>query len=166
MKEMHFNGLATVYRYVNCLYAKGLIEKDDLGGIDIPRNLCSNQTIIAPLVGNVACGSPILAEENIVGTYRLPVDLFGKSDLRILQAKGDSMIDVGIFDGDWIFYYPCSSAENGEIVVALIDNEATVKRYFKKNNKIILRPENSQYEDIVVDNCIIQGVVKRTIHII
>lgn len=164
MKEMHFNNLATVFRYVNRLYSNGLLEKDRLGGIEIPTNLRTDETIIAPLVGNVACGSPILAEQNIERTYQLPVDLFGRADLKILNAKGDSMIEVGIFDGDWIFYHPCNSANDGDIVVALIDDEATVKRYFKKKNKIILHPENQQYEDIIVDDCKIQGIVKRTVH--
>ncbi len=164
MKKMHFNNLAFVYRYVNRLHSNGLLEKDRLGGIEIPTNLRTDETIIAPLVGNVACGSPILAEQNIERTYQLPVDLFGRADLKILNAKGDSMIGVGIFDGDWICFNPCNSANDGDIVVALIDNEATVKRYFKKKNKIILHPENPQYEDIIVDDCKIQGIVKRIVH--
>ena len=164
MKALNFKGLATVHRYINCLESKGLIEKNDIGGIKIPNNLRKGETIIAPLVGKVACGEPIFAEQNIQENFSLPTSIFGNRPLICLAAQGDSMIGVGIFDGDLVFAEPTNTAENGEIVVALIDNEATIKRYYKGKDKIILRPENPSYKDIVVEDCKIQGRVKKVVH--
>lgn len=164
MKSMKFNGLATVYRYVAKLEAQGRLSKTNLGGIEIPQSLNPSKTINAPLVGSVACGIPILATENIVGTYSLPSDLFGNGPTFILQAKGESMLNAGIQDKDFLVIRKCNTADDGEIVVALIDDEATVKRLFRKNNKIILHPENERFDDIIVDNVEILGKVISSIH--
>jgi len=157
-------GLATAHSYVNILEKRGLLEKTDIGNIAISKLLSIDSTITAPVVGTVACGSPILAEQNIEETYKLPVSLFGRDDLIGLHAKGESMVGVGIFDGDTVFYLPCSDAENGEIVVALIENEATIKRLEKRNGYAILHPENPEFSDIVTTNLVIQGVVKAVVH--
>lgn len=164
MKEMKFNNLACVFRYVNRLYAEGMLEKDDIGGIRIPSNLRASETIIAPVVGTVACGEPIYAEQNIEETIPLPVAIFGREKPLILYAKGNSMTGIGIYDGDMVFAKPCSCADEGEVVVALVGDSATIKRYYRRDGKVILHPENPRYKDIIVDNCIIQGIVKTVVH--
>ena len=163
MKALKFNDIAMVFRYVNRLYSQGLIKKDNLGCIQTPSKLKAGQTILAPVVGSVACGEPILAIQNIEFTASLPVEIFGNQELCGLYAQGDSMIGAGIFDGDLIFYLPTNVAEDGDIVVALLDDSATVKRYFKKKDGIVLHPENPKYQDIITKDVNIQGIVKRVV---
>lgn len=163
-KYMSFPSIATAQFYIKVLKNRGLITQNDTGRIDIPQNLQKGQTLVVPLVGNVACGQPILAEENIEETYQLPVSIFGKQKSMILRVKGDSMIDVGINDGDLIVATITNSASDGEIVVALIDDSATIKRFYKKKDCVILHPENAKYKDIIVKDVKIQGVVKHVIH--
>lgn len=115
-----------------------------------------------PIVGNVAAGLPILATENISDYYPLPVNSFNKDDTFMLKIIGDSMINAGIFDGDTVIVDRTKEAENSKIVVALIDESATVKRFFRKEDRIVLHPENESYQDIIVNsdqNFIILGVV-------
>ncbi len=164
MKTMRFSSLSMVFRYVGVLESRGQLQKDNLGGIDISYKFRTNRTINAPLVGTVTCGTPILAYENIEGTYTLPADIFGTGDTMILHAKGDSMINAGIKDKDFLVVKICNNADDGEIVVARIDNEATVKRLFRRNGKIILHPENENYKDIILDKVEIEGVVVSSIH--
>lgn len=164
MKDLRFTNLASVFRYVGRLEADGQIQKTNLGGIEISPNLRPNKPIIAQLVGTVACGDPITAIQNIEQTVELPSAIFGNDRLYYLTAKGNSMSGIGIFDGDLIFYIPCSSADVGQVVVALIDDSATVKTLKKVNGKMILHPENPDYEDIKPKNFTIQGVVKRVVH--
>ena len=164
MKALKFTNLASVFRYVGRLEADGKIKKTNLGGIEISSNLRPNQPIIAQMVGTVACGKPILAVQNIEQTFELPSAIFGNDRLYCLTAKGDSMTGVGIFNGDLIFYKPCNTADAGEIVVALIEDSATVKTLKKVKGKYILHPENPEYEDIIPEQLLIQGVVKRVVH--
>ncbi len=163
-KAFSFPSIATSQRYVGILQSRGLIRKNDNGQIHIPSNLNKGTTITAPLVGNIACGDPIYAEQNIEETYQLPTAIFGSKQLYGLIAKGNSMTGVGIYDGDHVFYQPCDTAENGEIVVALINDSATIKRYFKKDKNFVLHPENPDYKDIIAKELKIQGVVKHVIH--
>ena len=123
MKAMRFTNLASVFRYVGRLEADGKIQKNDFGGIKISRRLNPDRTIIAPLLGTVTCGQPILAVENIEGTYSLPADIFGTGETFLLHAKGQSMIDAGIKDKDILVVRKCQNADDGDIVVALIDEE-------------------------------------------
>jgi len=164
MKELNFSGFAIVQRYLNNLESNGLISKTDIGGIAIPENLKLDSTTKAPVVGEIACGDPIEAIQNIDAVVDLPEYLFGKGDFRVYKAKGDSMINLGIHNGDWIVAKPSDTAKDGDVVIAIVENSATVKRFYKKTNKIILHPENPDYKDIVTDNCIIQGIVKKVIH--
>lgn len=164
MHAMKFNNLATVSRYVGKLHSTGKIKKDNLGGIDISFNLKTNKATIAPLLGTVACGEPILAIENIEGNYALPADIFGNGETFLLRAKGESMVGAGIKDKDILVIKKCEDANNGEIVVALINEEATVKRFYKKGKKIILHPENPKFQDIVLDEVRVLGVVDSYIH--
>lgn len=157
---LNITSTATAQKYVKKLHERNLIERDSFGKVITPVNLQAGKTIVAPLVGKVACGSPILAQENIEGLFKLPVEIFGTERLMILRAQGDSMTGVGINDGDLIFSTITNDAKNGDIVVALIDDSATVKRLYKKKGYAILHPENPKYEDIKTKDLIIQGVVK------
>ena len=163
-KQMGFASLRTAQHYVLLLKKRGLISQEDNGQISTPFNLSKGETIIAPLVGTVACGEPILAEENIEESFQLPTAIFGKKDTMLLRAKGDSMIGVGINDGDLIVAEICNQAEEGQIVVALIDDSATVKTLHFRNKQAILHAENPKYKDIITNELKIQGVVKHVIH--
>ena len=163
-KGCFFPSLATAQKYVAILQSRGMIEKNSMGKINIPRNLSKGKTVIAPLVGTIACGTPILAEENIEETFQLPTAIFGNAKSMLLRASGDSMTGVGINDGDLIVAEICDTADEGDIVVALLEDSATVKTLYKKNGHIYLHPENPNYKDILADNVIIQGIVKHNIH--
>ena len=164
MHEMKLNNLAMVYRYVNRLQADGKLTKSKVGGIEISSKFKQCRTIHAPLVGTVTCGSPITAFENIEGTYSLPADIFGSGETFLLHAKGDSMKNVGIKNNDILVIKKTDVAQNNDIVVALLGEEATVKRFFKRGNKFILHPENEMYEDIIVHDVKILGKVVSFIH--
>ena len=110
----------------------------------------SDNGIEVPLVGRVAAGTPIVAEENIEGTVTLDRSLFRGDGLFTLKVRGESMQDIGVFDGDIAVVKQQQSAVNGEVVVAIVDGEATLKRFFKKNDKIVLHAENPNFSDIVV----------------
>ncbi len=164
MKAMGFNNLATVFRYVNKLHSRGSLEKDDLGGIAISLNLNLDRTIVAPLVGTVTCGNPILAVENIEANYSLPTSIFGTGETIILHAQGESMIGAGIFDGDFLVVKKHCLVEDGDIIVARIGEEVTTKRIFHRKGKIILHPENPAFKDIVLDSVELEGKVVSSIH--
>ncbi|MBQ3802604.1 MAG: repressor LexA, partial [Oscillospiraceae bacterium] len=117
----------------------------------------------APVVGTVACGLPILAEENIEEYVRLPAALFGRGSFFILRAHGDSMINAGIADGDLVLVRLQDTADYNQIVVALIDDEATLKRFRPEGDRVVLHAENPNYDDIVVDRCAVQGVAVKVI---
>ncbi len=150
---------ATAFVIVNRLADKGFIVKNKVGenkrrAISIKQN-----SVKIPLIGTVAAGQPIFAQENYEDFYSVPTNMFGSEDLFMLNVKGDSMIKIGMFNGDKIVVRKQSSADNGEIVVALVDDSATVKRFFKRDGKIILHPENDDMEDFVFDDVIILGKV-------
>ena len=163
-RQMGFASVRTAQHYVLLLKKRGLISQEDNGQIATPINLSKGETIIAPLVGTIACGEPILAEENIEELFQLPTAIFCKKQTMLLRAKGDSMIGVGINEGDLIVAEICNYADDGQIVVALIDDSATVKTLHRRNNQIILHPENPKYQDIITNELKIQGVVKHVIH--
>ena len=118
-----------------------------------------------PVLGSVACGVPKLAIENIEEYIRLPVALFGNGNFYILRANGDSMIDAGINDGDLVVIRAQDYASPGQIVVALMEDEATLKRFYPEPEKhrIRLHPENEEMEDIYVEGCIIQGIAVKVL---
>lgn len=121
---------------------------------DLDRNMIS-----LPLVGRVAAGMPILAEQNVEETLTLPTSIVGDASSFVLRVHGESMINVGIFDGDYIVVREQHDANNGEIVVALIDDSATVKTFYRENGRIRLQPENDSMEPIYADNPVILGRV-------
>ena len=112
-----------------------------------------------PVLGEVACGLPILAEENIEEYFPVPADMVPRGESFILNVRGNSMINAGIFNGDRVFVNVCNTASNGEIVVAMIEDSATVKTFYKENGHIRLQPENDEMEPIIVDDCQILGKV-------
>jgi repressor LexA len=112
-----------------------------------------------PVVGKVAAGIPILAQENIDNYMAVPVDLLGQGNYYILKVQGDSMIEAGIFDNDYVIVHEQRDAANGEIVVAMLEDEATVKRYYKMPDHIKLQPENSAMEPIIAKEVSILGKV-------
>lgn len=115
--------------------------------------------LVLPIVGTIAAGQPILAEENQLGKIIVSEDLFKGSNMFVLKVKGDSMVNVGIYNGDYVVISKQSVANNGEIVACLIDNEATVKRYYKENGYFRLQPENSFMRPIITDHLQILGKV-------
>lgn len=150
---------ATAFTYMNQLAEKGLISKPKVGenkrrAISIKQN-----AVKVPLIGTVAAGEPIFAQENYEDFYSIPSNMFGGEDLFMLTVKGSSMINIGMFNGDKIVVKKQSTAENGEIVVALVDDSATVKRFFKRDGKIILHPENDDMDDFIFDDVVILGKV-------
>ena len=159
MNALKLSSLSGVQRYVLALEKSNRISRTHLGNIEIPERLKRGSVIQTPLVGQIACGQPTFAEENIEESHALPQSLFGSGKLFMLRAFGDSMIDVGIRQGDLIVLRSQNYAENGDIVVALVDGKNTLKRFYKKGKKIILHPENATMSDIVVSECEIQGVL-------
>lgn len=154
---------ATVQRYIAQLCDDGIL---DYSGY---RTMTSTKTkaaaIRVPVLGTIACGIPKFAEENIEEYVRLPVALFGKGNFFILRAYGDSMIEAGIDNGDLVLIRQQNYADEGQIVVALMEDEATLKRFYPepKKHRIRLHPENSRMNDIYVDNCEIQGVAVKVL---
>lgn len=159
MHALNLGSLATVQRYVRALVKADRIEVTNAGNISPLPQLMGGESKVVPLIGEIACGEPLFAVENIEESYSLPKSLFGDGELFMLTAKGNSMIDAGISKGDLLVIRRQTAADDGDIVVALIDNDATLKRIYHKDGKIILHPENKQMKDIVLDKCNVQGVL-------
>ena len=159
-EQVGIKSTATAYSYLNRLKDMGRIDKTD----SKKRALSlTDKTALKriPLVGTVTAGTPILAVENLEGYYPLLPDFPGSDeDYFMLRVFGDSMIEAGIYDGDKIIVKRQNTADNGEIVVALIEDSATVQRFFKRENKIILHPENSALSDIILSDVVILGIVE------
>lgn len=160
--KLNIKSTATAYSYIEKLRKKGLIDKSPMKkrALKLSRPVLSNQGQI-PLIGTVRAGTPIFAVENLDGYYPLPPDFIGfKDEFFALRVSGDSMINAGIYDKDVIIVKKQNYAENGEIVVALVDDSATVKRFYLEKDKIILHPENDEMEDLIFDDAKILGIVK------
>jgi len=152
---------STVQRYINSLEEKGFIVK---GGskkraITLPKQENEVEVMSVPIVGSVAAGQPILAEENIEEYFPLPMNYAGKRDMFMLKVRGESMIQAGILDGDYVIVESCDTARNGEIVVALLEDSATVKTFYKERDAIRLQPENDALEPIISKDVKILGKV-------
>ena len=150
---------ATAYQYINKLNEQGLIKKAGNKKRAVSLKKSGGQSVSVPLVGTVAAGQPIFADENYEGCYSLPTEFFGSDDMFMLTVKGDSMIKIGMFDGDKIIVKKQNTADNGDIVVALVDDSATVKRFYRRDGKIILHPENDSMSDFVFDDVSVLGKV-------
>lgn len=152
---------STVHGHLERLEKRGFIRRDPTKprAIEIlDDSVIDKEMINIPIVGSVAAGQPILAVENIEDRFPVPIDYFpSKNQMFMLEIKGESMIGCGIMNGDYIIIEQQATAENGDIVVALIDDSATVKTFYKENNHIRLQPENPNMEPIIVDDCKILG---------
>ncbi|MCR5509274.1 MAG: transcriptional repressor LexA [Lachnospiraceae bacterium] len=155
---------SSVHAHLETLEKNGYIRRDPakpraIEIIDDSFQTVRQELTSIPVVGQVAAGTPILAEQNINGYFPLPMDIVPNSEVFVLNVKGDSMINIGIMDGDQIFVECCSTAHNGDVVVALIDDSATVKTFYKEADHIRLQPENDNMDPIIVKDCMIVGKV-------
>ena len=146
-EAVHLKSTSSVHSHLETLEEKGYIRRDPtkprtIEIIDDCFNLTRREVVNVPLVGTVAAGVPLLAEENIENYYPIPVELLPNAETFMLNVKGNSMINAGIFDGDQLIVERCSTAYDGEIVVALVDDSATVKRFYKEDGYYRLQPEN------------------------
>ena len=163
-EAVHLKSTSSVHSHLETLEAKGYIRRDPtkprtIEIIDDCFNLTRREVVNVPLVGTVAAGVPLLAEENIENYYPIPVELLPNAETFMLNVKGNSMINAGIFDGDQLIVERCSTAYDGEIVVALVDDSATVKRFYKEDGYYRLQPENDEMDPIIVDHLEILGKV-------
>lgn len=159
MHGVGLGSLATVQRYIKVLENEGRLQTADSGRIEPMEQFRKTDEIMVPLIGEIACGEPMFAVENVEDSYALPKGLFGDGELFMLYAKGNSMVDAGISKGDIVVLRRQNAADDGEIVAALVDGEATLKRLFHKDGKIVLHPENKRMKDIVIDECEVQGIL-------
>ena len=157
-------GSTTVYRYLMEMNERGMICYDGKTIRNEKIDKSERGTIRAAVIGRIACGIPNLAEQHVEGYVNLPESLFGQGNFYILRASGCSMTEAGIDDGDLVVIREQNTAEDGQIVVALVDDEATLKRFFHEGDRIRLHPENPRMKDIFVTDCRIQGVAVKVIH--
>lgn len=158
---------ATVSRYLKVMREENVLDYGGVRNITTrrERQIRSKTYNFVPVLGAVSCGVPKFAEENVEEYVKLPASLFGKGDFFILRANGDSMIGAEIDDGDLVLIRQQNTAEPGQIVVALMEDEATLKRFYPEpeNHRVRLHPENPEMRDIYGDNVIIQGVAVKVI---
>ena len=155
---------SSVHSHLETLEKNGYIRRDPtkpraIEIIDDNFNLTRREMTNVPMIGRVAAGEPILAVENIESYFPIPTEYMPNAESFMLKVKGESMINAGIFDGDQILVEKCSSARNGDMVVALVDDSATVKTFYKENGHVRLQPENDTMDPIIVDDCEIMGKV-------
>lgn len=174
-KAVGLKSTATVHGYLAALEKKGYIKKESQKGrtlkllkggaleseqIEFEKPVYTSKEMVdVPVIGKITAGEPILAVENVTDTFPIPIDFVGNSESFMLTVRGESMIEAGILDGDYILVRKQNTANNGEIVVALIGEEATVKTFYKEKDHIRLQPENCTLDPIIVPTCEILGKV-------
>ncbi|CCZ28706.1 MAG: transcriptional repressor LexA [Lachnospiraceae bacterium] len=163
-EAVHLKSTSSVHAHLETLEKNGYIRRDPtkpraIEICDDSFQLVRNEMTSIPIIGTVAAGQPILAAENIEGYFPVPVDMVPNAETFILKVKGDSMINAGIFSGDQIFVERTNVARNGDMVVALVDDSATVKTFYKEQGHVRLQPENDTMDPIIVDDCDILGKV-------
>ena len=161
---VHLRSTSSVHAHLEALERNGYIRKDPtkprtIEVMDDTFNLTRREIANIPLLGQVAAGEPVFAEQNIMDYFPLPVDMLPNQETFMLKVCGDSMINVGIFNGDNVIVAKQRTAANGEIVVALTEDGATVKRFYKENGYYRLQPENDSMEPIIVPQVSILGRV-------
>lgn len=163
-EAVHLKSTSSVHSHLETLEKNGYIRRDPtkpraIEIIDDNFNLTRREIVNVPLVGRVAAGEPILATENVESYFPVPAEYMPNEESFMLKVKGESMINIGILDGDQILVRRTSSARNGEVVVALVDDSATVKTFYQEADHIRLQPENDHMDPIIVDHCEILGKV-------
>ncbi len=161
---VNLKSTSSVHAHLETLEKNGYIRRDPtkpraIEIIDDNFSLTRREMVNVPMIGRVAAGEPILATQNIENYFPIPAEFMPNGEVFMLRIKGDSMINAGILDGDWIVVEKRNTARNGEIVVALVDDSATVKTFYKENGHIRLQPENDNLDPIIVPDCTIMGKV-------
>lgn len=161
-EKVGLRSTSSVHSHLNTLEENGYIRRDPtkpraIEIMDDEFGLTRREMTNIPVIGRVAAGEPLLAVENIKNYFSLPTEFLPNCETYILEVKGESMINVGFFEGDYLIIEKTNVAKNGDIVVALIDDSVTVKRFYKENGYIRLQPENDTMDPIIVDNCTIVG---------
>lgn len=161
---VHLKSTSSVHSHLETLEKNGYIRRDPtkpraIEIVDDTFNLTRRELVNVPILGRVAAGQPLLADDNINGYFPLPPEYVNNKQTFMLTVKGESMINAGIFDGDLVLVEQTSVARNGEIVVALIEDSATVKTFYKEKDYIRLQPENDSMDPIIVQDCMIMGRV-------
>ena len=161
-EKVGLRSTSSVHSHLNTLEENGYIRRDPtkpraIEIVDDEFGLTRREMTNIPVIGRVAAGEPLLAVENIKNYFSLPTEFLPNCETYILEVKGESMINVGFFEGDYLIIEKTNVAKNGDIVVALIDDSVTVKRFYKENGYIRLQPENDTMDPIIVDNCTIVG---------
>ena len=155
---------SSVHSHLETLEKNSYIRRDPtkpraIEIVDDNFNLTRREVVNVPMIGRVAAGQPILAVENIESYFPIPAEFMPNAESFMLRVQGESMINAGIFDGDNILVEKCDTAHNGEMVVALVDDSATVKTFYKEEDHIRLQPENDFMDPIIVPDCKILGKV-------
>ena len=163
-EAVHLKSTSSVHSHLETLEKNGYIRRDPtkpraIEIIDDNFNLTRREVVNVPMVGQVAAGEPILAVQNIESYFPIPTEFMPNEESFMLKVKGESMINAGIFNGDNVLVMKQSTANNGDIVVALVDDSATVKTFYKENGHIRLQPENDTMDPIIVNDCSILGKV-------
>ena len=163
-EAVELKSTSSVHSHLETLEKNGYIRRDPtkpraIEIIDDNFNLVRREVVNVPIIGRVATGQPILAVENVESYFPIPMELMPNEQCFILKVQGDSMINAGIFDGDTILVEQRQTARNGDMVVALVDDSATVKTFYREADHIRLQPENDSMEPIIVPDCQILGKV-------
>ncbi|MBR7044619.1 MAG: transcriptional repressor LexA [Lachnospiraceae bacterium] len=161
---VNLRSTSSVHSHLETLEKNGYIRRDPtkprtIEICDDSFQMVRTEMVSLPVVGRVAAGEPILAQQNIDTYFPIPAENVPSGESYALRVHGESMINAGIFDGDLIFVNSCKTCKNGEIIVALVGEEATVKTFYKEDGHIRLQPENDTMAPIIVDNCTILGKV-------
>lgn len=163
-EAVNLKSTSSVHSHLETLEKNGFIRRDPtkpraIEILDDDFNITRREVSNIPIIGKVAAGSPILAQENITDYFPIPVDYLPNKETFMLIVKGDSMINMGIYDGDYVLVEAASTAKNGDVVVALVDDSATVKRFYKEDGHYRLQPENDSLDPIIVPECQVLGKV-------
>lgn len=163
-EAVHLKSTSSVHSHLETLEKNGYIRRDPtkpraIEICDESFQMVRTEMVSIPVIGTVAAGVPILAEENIESYFPVPAEYVPAGEAFALKVKGESMINAGIHNGDQVFVKVCTTAKNGEIIVALVDDSATVKTFYKEDGHIRLQPENDSMDPIIVDDCKILGKV-------
>ena len=163
-EAVNLRSTSSVHAHLESLEKNGYIRRDPtkpraIEIIDDTFNLTRREMVNVPMVGQVAAGEPILAEQNITNYFPIPMEFMPNNETFMLTVKGESMINVGIYDGDYVLVEKASTARNGDMVVALVEDSATVKTFYKEEGYYRLQPENDDMDPIIVMECQILGKV-------